>query len=82
LDKKKDFEKGYKHDVEIWKKNRAKAKHKNKVFIKNLHDENEELKGSTIRQKVKIWETIERKWIKHCFFIRNKRRFWLVRLKH
>jgi hypothetical protein len=32
--------------VEIWRKNRAKAKQK-KMFIKKLHDENEELKGST-----------------------------------
>ncbi len=45
LDKKKDFQKGYKHNVEIWKKNRAKVKQKNKVLIKKLKDENEELKG-------------------------------------
>jgi ribosomal protein L31E len=33
--------------VEIWKKNRAEAESKIKVFIKKLQDENEELKGST-----------------------------------
>jgi hypothetical protein len=33
--------------VEIWKKNVAKAEQKNKVLIKKLQDENEELKGST-----------------------------------
>jgi hypothetical protein len=46
----------------------AEAEQKNKVLIKKLQDENEELKGSTtwlklqdeelqnLRQKVKIWE--------------------------
>jgi hypothetical protein len=33
--------------VETWKKNRAKVEQK----IKKLHDENEELKGSTTRLK-------------------------------
>jgi hypothetical protein len=47
LDKEKDFQKVYKHNVEIWKKNKAKAKQKIKVFIKKLLDENEELEGST-----------------------------------
>jgi len=49
------------------------------MFIKKLQDENEELKGSTrwlksqdekllnSRQKVKIWETIKRKWTKAMF---------------
>ncbi len=35
LDKERDFQKGYKHNVEIWKKNRVEAKQKIKVFIKN-----------------------------------------------
>jgi len=80
LDKERYFYKGYKHNVEIWRKNKAKAKQKNKVLIKKLHDENEEIKGSTtrlkshdeewknLRQKVKIWETMERKWIEALFF--------------
>ncbi len=54
----------------------AQAEQKNKVFIKKLQDENEELKGSTTRlklqdeelhdsrQKAEIWESIERKWKK------------------
>ncbi len=54
----------------------AKAEQKNKVFIKKLHDENEQLKGSTtwlksqdeklqnLRLKVNIQETIKRKWTK------------------
>jgi hypothetical protein len=46
LDKRRDFQKGYKHNVEIWRKNWAKVKQKNKVFIKKLQDENEELRGS------------------------------------
>jgi hypothetical protein len=37
--------------VEIWKKNRAKVEQKIKRLIKKLHDENEELKGSTTRLK-------------------------------
>jgi hypothetical protein len=52
--------------VEILKKNKEEVELKNKVFIKKLHDENEELKGSTtplksqdeelqnLRQKAKI----------------------------
>jgi hypothetical protein len=37
--------------VEIWKKNKAKAQKKNKIFINKLHDENEELKGSITQLK-------------------------------
>ncbi len=33
LDKERDFQKGYKHNVEIWRKNNAKVEHKSKVFI-------------------------------------------------
>ncbi len=36
LDEEKDFQKGYKHNVEIWKKNRAEDEWKNKMFIKKL----------------------------------------------
>ncbi len=59
----------------------VEVKQKNKVFIiKNLQDENEELKGSTTRlklqdeklhnlmQKVEIQETIDKKWIETLFF--------------
>ncbi len=45
LDKEKDFQQGYKHNVKIWRKIRGKAEQKIKVFIKKLQDENEELKG-------------------------------------
>ncbi len=51
LDKERDFQKGYKHNVEIWKKNRAKVKPKIYIFIKKFQDENEELKGSTTQLK-------------------------------
>ncbi len=75
LDKERDFQIGYKHNVEIWRKNREEIKQKIKVFIKKLYDENEELKGSIAKlksqdeelqdlgQKAKIWETTKRKWI-------------------
>ncbi len=73
LDKERDFQKGYKHNVEIWKKNKVEAKQKNKMFIKKLQDGNEELKGSIMwlklqdeklqdsRQKAKISKTTKRK---------------------
>jgi bacterioferritin (cytochrome b1) len=79
LDKHREFHKGYKHNVEIWRKTKVDAKQKNQVLIKKMQDENEELKGSTtrlksqdeklqnLRQKVEIWETIERKWIEALF---------------
>jgi bacterioferritin (cytochrome b1) len=51
LDKEREFKKGYKHNVEIWKKNRAKDERKIKGLIKKLQHENEELKGSTTRLK-------------------------------
>ncbi len=47
LDKEKDFKKGYKHNVEIQRKNKVEVEQKLKVFIKKLQDDNEELKGST-----------------------------------
>ncbi len=46
LYKEKNFQKGYKHNVEIWKKNRPEAEQNIIVFNKKLQDENEELKGS------------------------------------
>jgi hypothetical protein len=57
------------------------------VFIKKLQYENEELKGSTsqfksynekmqnLKQKVKIWETIKRKWTKALFIQKTTRGF-------
>ncbi len=36
LDKDRDFKKGYKHNVEIWRKNRVNVEQKIKVFIKKL----------------------------------------------
>jgi hypothetical protein len=41
------LEKGYKYNVEILRKNMVEVEQKIKVVIKKLHDENEELKGST-----------------------------------
>ncbi len=79
LDKEIKFQNGYKHNVEIQKKNRVKVEQNNKVFIKKLQDENEKLKGNitrlksqdeklqNLRHKVEIWGTIERKWTKALF---------------
>ncbi len=69
LDKEKEFQKGYKHNVEIWRKYRVEVEQNIKGLIKKLQDENEELKGSTtwlksqdeelqdLKQKTKIQET-------------------------
>jgi hypothetical protein len=47
LDKEKYFQKGYKNNLEIWRKNKVEAEQKNKVLIKKLQDENEKLRGNT-----------------------------------
>ncbi len=69
LDKEKEFQKGYKHTLEIQRNNRAKVEQQIKGLIKKQQDENEELKGSTtqlksqdeelqdLRHKFKIQET-------------------------
>ncbi len=79
LDKERDFQKEYKYNVEIQRKNKVEVEKKNKILIKKLYDENEKFKGSTtwlkshdeklqnLRQKVKIQETIKREWIEALF---------------
>ncbi len=79
LDKERDLQKGYKHNVEICKKNKE-VEQNIKMFIKKLQDENEELKDNTtqlksqdekkkhLKQKVESWETTERKWTQALFF--------------
>ncbi len=47
LDKQRDIQKGYKHNVKIWRKNKLEAEQKIEVFIEKLQDENEEFKCST-----------------------------------
>ncbi len=47
LDKKRGIQKGYKHNVEIWRKSKVEAEKKIKMFIKKLWDENEELNSNT-----------------------------------
>ncbi len=47
LDKEKNFQKGYKHNAEIWRKNRAEIEHKVKMISKKLQNENVKLKSST-----------------------------------
>jgi hypothetical protein len=76
LDKKKEFQNEYKHNVEIWKKNKVEAEKKNKVLIRNYmmiirfsrvgHHMMKNLQN--LKQKAKIWETIESKWTKALFF--------------
>jgi ribosomal protein L31E len=52
LGKERKIQKGYKHNVEIWKKNRVEAEQKIKVFIKKRQDGNEELKSSIAHLKL------------------------------
>jgi chromosome segregation ATPase len=47
LDKERNIQHGYKHNVENWRKSRVDLEQKIKVFIEKLQDENEKLKGST-----------------------------------
>ncbi len=86
LNQEKDFQKGYNHNVEIQRNNRAKVEQKIKVLIKKLQDENEELKGSITRlksrneelhdlkQKAKIQDIIERKWTKALFLHKQQQK--------
>ncbi len=50
--KERKIQKGYKHNVEIWKKNRVEVEQKIKVFIKKRQDGNEELKSSIAQLKL------------------------------
>ncbi len=47
LDKERNIQHGYKHNVEKWRKSKVDLEQNIKVFIEKLQDENEELKGST-----------------------------------
>ncbi len=47
LDKERDIQEGYKHNVKIQRKNKLEAKQKIEVFIEKLQDENEEFVCST-----------------------------------
>ncbi len=83
LDNERKIQKGYKHNVEIWRNSKVEAKQKIKVFIKKLQDQNGELKSNTsqlklqkeelhdLKQKAKIWETTKHKWI-NALFIHKK----------
>ncbi len=51
LDKEKDFQKEYKHNIEIEKKNWAENQQKIKAFTQKLQDEIKEFKVSTTWMK-------------------------------
>ncbi len=51
LDKERDFQKEYKNNIEIWRKNRTKNKQRVKALIQKLQDENKELKVKTTLMK-------------------------------
>ncbi len=45
LNKERDFQKEYKHNIEIWRKSRTENEQKIKTFIQKLQDKNKELKA-------------------------------------
>jgi len=86
LEKERDFQKKYKHNIEICRKQRTENEHKIKMLILKMKEENEELKEKIglmkseieklkeLRKTVKVLETIERKWTKTYLFINSRRR--------
>jgi hypothetical protein len=47
LDKERDFQKEYKHNIEIWRKQMTNNEQKIKMLILQMKVENEELKEKT-----------------------------------
>jgi ribosome maturation factor RimP len=47
LDKERDFQKEYKHNIKIWKKNRIENEQKIKIRIFKVKEENVKLKENT-----------------------------------
>ncbi len=84
LDKERDFQKEYKHNIEIWRKNKTKNEQKIKAFIQKLQDENKQFKAKIILMKsqgeelkelkkiAEAWETVERKWAKRLFHYKQQ----------
>ncbi len=54
LDKERDFQKEYKHNIEIWRKHRTKNDQKIKTFIWKMKEKNEEFKEKTWLMKSQI----------------------------
>ncbi len=84
LDKERDFQKEYKHNIQIFRKNKIENEHKIKAFIQKLQDENQELKVKTtlmklqdeklkeLRKKIETQEAINRKWAKTLFHYKQQ----------
>ncbi len=70
---------------------RVKVEQKNKVFIKKLQDENEELKGNplwlksyndkllNLRLKAEIWDHKEEVDKNIIYLLKKNRRLWIVK---
>ncbi len=94
LDKKMNFQREYKHNIEIWKEIKMKNEQKIKTFIKKIQGENHELKTNLVPMKsqdeklrefkkmAKDQETTKRKWAEILFHQNNNRRLWEVMWKH
>jgi chromosome segregation ATPase len=80
----KDFQKECKHNIKMWRKNRAKNEEKIKAFIQKLQDENKEFKVKTtlmksqdeelkeLRMIVEAWEATKRKWVETLFHYKQQ----------
>lgn len=85
FEKEKDFQKEYKHNIEIQRKQKTKNEHKIKTLILIIEEDNEELKEKIglmkfqiqelkqLRKMVKVWETIKRKWTKKLFIYKQQK---------
>ncbi len=79
LNKERDFQREYKHNINIQRKNRIENEQKIKAFIQKLQDENKELKAKTIlmksqveklqelRKTTKAWEATKKKLLETLF---------------
>ncbi len=56
LNRERDFQKEYKHDTNIQRKNRIENEQKIKAFIKKLQDEKKELKAKIVLMKSQVEE--------------------------
>ncbi len=84
LDKERNFQREYKHNVKIWRKNRIENEQKIKTLVQKLQNENKELKVKTTLMKsqeedlkelkkiIEAWETTQRKWVDTLFHYRQQ----------
>ncbi len=84
LDKERNFQKEYKHNIKNQRKNRTENVQKIKMFIQKLQDENQELKTKIalmksqdeelkeLKKVVEDQETTKRKWAETLFHYKQQ----------